>query len=441
MSHIVDTALAKRAAEGNPVKVALIGAGFMAKGLVRQLECYTEGMMISVIANRTTSKAVTAFVEDGEVDASMVEEGKTVEEVNAIIASGKRAVTSSFEAAVGAEVVEVVLEVTGDVEYGSLVALKAFECKKHIVAMNAELDGTLGPLLKKKADEAGVIFSNSDGDQPGVIINLWRWVKSIGLKPIQCGNIKGFHNVRRNPTTQAEFAAATKQNPRMVTSFCDGTKVSFEMAVVANATGQICSRREMEGPDLDDHIDEAYKLFDLEEAKKEDHPGFVDYVVMKKPNKPPGGIYVLGYLDDPKQAHYFKYYKMGDGPIYTFYTPYHLCHFEVGLSCARAVLFHDAVCTAMDGPKVDVITKAKKDLKAGEKLDGIGGYLTYGVAENSVETRAENHLPMGLSDGCVLKVDVVMDQLITFDDVELPRGRVCDELWREQDAMFFSASK
>jgi predicted homoserine dehydrogenase-like protein len=206
--------------------------------------------------------------------------------------------------------------------------------------------------VQKKADDACVVWSNSDGDQPGVIMNLFRWVKAIGLRPILCGNIKGFHNVRRNPETQAEFARQTKQNPMMVTSFCDGTKVSFEMAVVANATGFGCDVRAMHGPDVDCHVDDAYKAFDLSKVIEKPGAGIVDYIVMARGNKPPGGIFVLGYLDDPAQAHYFKYYKMGDGPIYTFYTPYHLCHFEVALSCARAVLFNDAVCTPLAGPVV-----------------------------------------------------------------------------------------
>jgi predicted homoserine dehydrogenase-like protein len=193
----------------------------------------------------------------------------------------------------------------------------------------------------------------------------------------------------------------------------------------------------MHGPPLDAHIDDAYKVFDLSKVIEEPGAGIVDYVVLGRGQKPPGGIFVLGYLDDPAQAHYFKYYKMGEGPIYTFYTPYHLCHFEVALSCARAVLFHDAVCTPLAGPVVDVITRAKRALKAGEVLDGIGGFLTYGIAENSLKTRTSNFLPMGLSEGCVLKRDVEEDYLITFDDVEFPKGRLCDELWKEQDATFF----
>lgn len=395
-------------------------------------------MIVAAIANRTVEKATFAYKEADIPDSVEVCEVKTPEQLDEVVAAGNRAVCSDFMPLVQSGCIECILEVTGAVEFGARVALESFKYKKHVIAMNAELDGTLGPLLKRKADEAGVIFSNSDGDQPGVIMNLYRWVKAIGLRPILCGNIKGFHNVRRNPTTQKDFAEATKQNPAMVTSFCDGTKVSFEMAVVANATGFRCDKPEMHGPDLDAHIDDAHLEFDL--AKVIDTPGagIVDYVVMKKPHKPPGGIFVLGYLDDPKQAHYFKYYKMGEGPVYTFYTPYHLCHFEVALSCARAVLFQDAVCTAMAGPVVDVITKAKVDLKEGDTLDGIGMYKTYGVAENSDSTRANNYLPMGLSEGCVMKRDVPMDSLITFDDVVLPKGRLCDDLWREQDAVFFS---
>ena len=133
-------------------------------------------------------------------------------------------------------------------------------------------------------------------------MNLFRWVKAIGLRPILCGNIKGFHNVRRNPETQLEFARATKQNPMMVTSFCDGTKVSFEMAVVANATGFGCDKTGMHGPDLDAHVDDAYKAFDLSKVIAEPGAGIVDYIVMARGNKPPGGIFVLGYLDDPTQV-------------------------------------------------------------------------------------------------------------------------------------------
>jgi predicted homoserine dehydrogenase-like protein len=132
-----------------------------------------------------------------------------------------------------------------------------------------------------------------------------------------------------------------------------------------------------------------------------------------------------------------RYFQMGDGPLYAFYTPYHLPHLEVPLTVARAVFFHDAATAPAGGPVVDVITLAKRDLKAGEILDGIGGFTCYGMAENAGVAYAENLLPMGLAEGCRLKKDVSRDQAITYNDVDIPKGRICDELRLEQNEMFF----
>ncbi len=131
-------------------------------------------------------------------------------------------------------------------------------------------------------------------------------------------------------------------------------------------------------------------------------------------------------------------YKLGEGPLYCFYTPYHLCHFEVPYTAARAAIFQDAAIAPLGAPLVDVVATAKRDLKAGEVLDGIGFYMTYGQAENSDVCRVENLLPMGLSEGATLKRDLPIDTVLTFDDVSLPDGRLCDELWTEQNEKFFS---
>jgi predicted homoserine dehydrogenase-like protein len=127
---------------------------------------------------------------------------------------------------------------------------------------------------------------------------------------------------------------------------------------------------------------------------------------------------------------------MGEGPLYVFYTPYHLCHFEVPQTVARAVLFKDAALTPIGGPVVDVITIAKRDLKVSEVLDGIGGFTCYGVTENSEVCQSENMLPMGLSEGCRLKRDIQKDQVLTYADVELPENRLCDKLRAEQNDCF-----
>jgi predicted homoserine dehydrogenase-like protein len=299
--------------------------------------------------------------------------------------------------------------------------------------MNAELDGTVGPILKHYADKAGVVFTNADGDQPGVIMNLYRFVKGIGVKPVLCGNIKGLQDPYRNPTTQAEFARKWKQKPHMVTSFADGTKISFEQAIVANATGMRVAKRGMYGPTVPagTPIKGAVNWYPLNALLEGD--GIVDYVVGAEPGP---GVFILGTHDHPIQKHYLDLYKLGSGPLYCFYTPYHLCHFEVPTTVARAVLFGDAAIAPLAGPRVDVVATAKIDLKSGQKLDGMGYYMTYGQAENFNVVQAERLLPMGLVEHCQLQRDIPKDRVLTYDDVKLPAGRLCDQLRREQDALF-----
>jgi predicted homoserine dehydrogenase-like protein len=162
-------------------------------------------------------------------------------------------------------------------------------------------------------------------------------------------------------------------------------------------------------------------------------PGIVDYVVGAVPGP---GVFVLGRHDDAAQQHYLHLYKLGSGPYYSFYTPYHLCHFELPNTVARAVLFGDAAIAPLGAPLVSVVAAAKRDLKAGEVIDGMGGYMTYGLCENFEAARKEDLLPIGLAEGCRLKREVPQDQVLTFADVELPAGRLCDQLWFEQDHHF-----
>jgi predicted homoserine dehydrogenase-like protein len=331
-----------------------------------------------------------------------------------------------------AEGVDAVIEVTGAVEFGAHVATAAIEHGKHVILMNAELDGTVGWALKARADRAGVVFTNADGDQPGVMMNLYRFVKGIGVRPVLCGNIKGLHDPYRNPTTQAEFAKRWGQNPRMVTAFADGSKISFEQAIVANATGMRVARRGMYGPSVETGtpIEETVNLYPLEDLAE--GPGIVDYVVGAAPN---AGVFVLGMHDHPVQQHYLELYKVGPGPLYCFFNPYHLCHFEVPNTVARAVLFGDPAIAPAGPPSVDVVATAKTDLASGTVLDAIGSYMTYGLAENAGVTAAERLLPLGLAEGCRLRQDVPKDQVLTYDDVDMPEGRLADQLRAEQSAM------
>jgi predicted homoserine dehydrogenase-like protein len=217
----------------------------------------------------------------------------------------------------------------------------------------------------------------------------------------------------------------------MVTSFADGTKVSMEMAVVANATGLRVGKRGMYGPRCK-HVKDALNSFPMDQLLD---GGLVDYILGAEPAP---GVFVLGYNDHPIQQRYMNYYKMGSGPLYVFYTPYHLCHLEVPLTVARTVLFNDAAIAPQGPPMVDVVATAKTDLKAGHILDGLGCYMTYGQCENSDVGLEESFLPIGLGEGCRLRRNIAKDEVLTYADVELPEGRLCDKLRAEQNAYFAS---
>ena len=421
---IVDKALQKRADEGRPIRVALVGAGFMGRGFVNQVVNSVPGMELVAICNRTRANAERAYREAGVTEWEVVDDAAGVDKA---IQRGVAAITSDHRAVTEAEGVDAIVEATGNVEFGAHAVLSAIEHGKHSVLLNAELDGTVGSVLKQRADAAGVIVTGADGDQPGVQMNLVRFVRGIGLTPLVCGNIKGLQDEYRTPTTQKGFAEKWGQDPYMVTSFADGTKVSFEQAIVANATGMTVERRGMRGADHHGHVDELVSAYDVDELRAAG--GYVDYVVGSKPGP---GIYVLATHDDPKQRHYLNLYKLGEGPLYSFYTPYHLCHFEVPLTVARAVLFGDAALQPLGAPTVEVVTTAKQDLRAGHALDGLGGYDTYGVAETAAATASGRLLPMGVAEGCVLRRDVAKDEVLTYDDVTLPEGRLIDRLREEQ---------
>lgn len=427
---IVDTALQKRADEGNPVRVGLIGAGFMGRGLAIQMLNALPGMELVAIYNRTLETAKFAYTQAG---ADTVKQVTSVAELEAAIDQKTYAITDDPMLLCEAGNIDAIIEATGEVEFGAHVVLKAIDNGKHVILMNAELDAVVGPLLKVKADKAGVVITNVDGDQPGVVMNLYRWVDMIGYNPIMAGNIKGLQDHYRTPETQKGFAEKHHQKPRMITSFADGTKISMEMAVVANATGFGVGKRGMYGPECK-HVTEAVDLFPLEEML---NGGLVDYILGAEPGP---GVFVLGYNEHPIQKQYMKYLKMGDGPLYVFYVPYHFPHLETSITVARAVLFNDAATKPLAGPVVEVLTMAKRELKAGDELDGIGGFDCYGETDNYSVSKANNYLPMSLAEGCRLKHDVPKDHAITYDDVEVPAGRLCDELRAEQNEYFASSN-
>lgn len=432
---ILDTALQQRANTNNPIRVGIVGAGAMARGVALQLIKYCPGFYLAGVSNRNIEAAERLYSESGISDLNHPQNQAQFDQA---VEHGKFCVVDDPGLLCTCPHLDVIVEITGAVEFGAGVVMDAIRHNKHVVMMNAEVDSTVGPILKTYADRQGVILTNVDGDQPGVLMNLFRFVKGIGVKPVLCGNIKGLQDPYRTPTTQKSFAERWKQSAPMVTSFADGTKISFEQALVANATNMRVAQRGMFGPTVTngEHIDQAADWYPIDLTE---HPtGIVDYVVGASPAP---GVFVLGTHDDPAQQHFLDLYKLGTGPVYTFYTPYHLCHFEVHNTIARAVLFQDAAITPTYGPCVDVVATAKTDLKAGQVLDGIGHYMTYGECENADDVYKKQLLPIGLAEGCTLIKDIVKDATLTRADVELPAERLIDRLRQEQDELFFKSKQ
>lgn len=419
-------ALEARAAAGDPIRVGLVGAGYAGRGFAARIIRRTPGVELVAVANRTIDEAARAYREAG-VDAPG--QVGSAADLDVAIRNHRPVITDDPTILTDAAGIEAIVEATGEVEFGAGVAVRTIAAGKHLILINAELDSCLGPLLKTRADAAGVVLTDMAGDQPAVIMDLIDEVRLLGFRPLLAGNIKSLLDHKRTPETQKAFAEAHGQRPKMITSFADGTKIAAEMGVVSNATGFGVAERGMRGPRAE-RVEQAPERFDIQALMERP---IVDYLLGAEPSF---GVFVLAHEDDVLARAYLKFYKMGEGPVYTFYRPLHLGPLETVQSVARAVLQHDAAAAPLAGPVTEVIAQAKRPLQKGETLDGIGGFTVYGMLENVAAAREARLLPMGLTDGAVIINDVAEDAAVTLDDVKLPPDRLATRLWQEQFEYF-----
>jgi len=420
----VDTALLEREQTAKPIRVGMIGAGATGRAIALQLGTPVPGMRLVAICNRTPAHAERAFREAGFQKWQRAESARQAE---VIIDGGLPVLTDDPSVVTTCDAVDIVLEVTGSVEAAAHVVLRAFEYGKHVVLVNAELDSLVGPILKAKADAAGVVVTHTDGDEPGVALTLLRYLRSLGLRTVAAGNIKGMVDHYRTPETQKGFAEKYDQDVRKVTSFADSTKLSMETTVISNATGFHVGRRGMYGPACK-YVREIANLLPAEQLLS---TGLVDYTVGAAPLT---GAFVVVHEDSPLKRAQLTYYRLGDGPFFVFYTPFHLPHVQIPSTIGRAVIHRDATVAPLAGPVCEVLSMAKRDLKAGERLDGVGGFCIYGLIDNRAAARAVDALPIALSEGCILRRDLPKDSVISFADVDSPRGQMVETLWRDQNA-------
>lgn len=416
--------LERRERAGRPIRVAVVGTGFFGAGLVRRL-ARIPGLVPAVAANRTLERAVAALLAAG-VDRAAIDVCDDPDRAGATLEAGRYVATSSLHLPAHLAGIDVVMEATGDVLVGAEVATAAIQGRKHIVAANSETQATVGPILKVMADATGVVYSDVDGDEPGILKGLYDYCVGLGFTPVVAGNWKGVLKRYATPATQAAFAQAHGLKPWIASAAADGTKLNFEMAIVANATGMLPSVRGMAGPQatLETLVD------DLDRAGLLAQGPIVDYALGGQK-----GVFVVVHSDDPDVHREFRYLKMGDGPHYLFHRPQVLIHYEAPLSAAGAALHGTATIAPRGAPRVEVAAFAKQDLGAGERLDGIGGFHCYGLIVHADEARRDGLLPIGLASYGRLTRDIAKDGPIPADAVSFEEDNLVLDLRRRQDAL------
>lgn len=411
-------------ASGTPIRVGVIGSGLMGRGLVHQL-ARMPGLTPALIVARNIEHALIAARDAGFGIEDIVVTDDPVRFAKAVWAN-RLVVTTDIELAAEVAPVDAFIDCTGAVEYGARAALACIRNGRHFVSLNAETDATVGCLLKQEADQAGIVYTNSDGDQPGVLMRLIEYCRACSFDVRAAVNCKGFMDVRATPESILPWAIRQNTSPRMTASFTDGTKLNIEMTVVANATGLLPARRGMIGvrTDLKNAIEDFRASGALSGAPAVDYTLGGDFG---------GGVFVIARAADPRvAAPYLQYFKMGDGPDYLFFRPYHLCHLEAPLSAAEAVLHREATIAPLGRPLAQTVAVAKRALRAGETLDGIGGFACYGEVETA--TNARGLLPIGLAEDVRLTRDVAVGEPVPLDAVELDDRRLLVRLWRQQEA-------
>ncbi len=422
--------LLRRQAEGRPIRLGVSGAGWMGSGFVAAV-AHVPGMEVCVLANEDTRAAREALLAAG-VDAEGIREAGDVGPAMDALSCGKRVITGSYALAAQLPAIDVVVDVTPSPAIGAETAYAAIQHGKDVVLVNIEADVTVGRILKRLAERAGVLYTVSSGDEPGCLMELWEFVNTLGYEPIVIG--KGKNNPldqTATPDTVAEAARKAGKDPYQVASYVDGTKTMFEMACAANATGCLPMRRGMIGPEADlKTVSQVYAL--REDGGITPAPGMVDFV---QGAAMAGGVFVTVRVSDARLCADLEYLKVGRGSYYTFFRPYHLWFLEAPISVARAHLYRQTTLVPLDRPVTEVMTVAKRDLRPGERLDDLGGYTFYGVIDRAEEARALNALPAGLAPGAAVARPVAAGEVVRWGDVRLDEDRLVVRLRRQQDAL------
>ncbi len=422
--------LKKLHAQGKVIRIGLVGAGQMGRGMTSQM-FLMKGMRPAVIVDSKIELAVNAYTNAG-VSEDNIKKVNTLQDANHWLEKGKYLVSENTELASRVNAVDVCIDATGVPEVGAGIAYDAIMNRKHIIMLNVETDVVIGPILKQMADAAGVVYTGSAGDEPGAVMELYDFADALGYEVLAMG--KGKNNVvvpGCNPDTVYREATDRGISPRMLSAFKDGTKTMVEMTAMSNATGLIPDVRG--GHAADASLSEMTRVLSLkEEGGILNRYGIVDYVNGIAP-----GVFIILTSESQEIQYQMNYLKMGDGPNFLLYRPYHLCDMETPISAARAYFDNTPTIVPLNGLVSETITIAKRDLKAGEYLDEIGGFTVYGVIETRANAIKEGAFPLGLvTKNTKMRKEVKKGEVVTYDAVEIDNESFVVQLRRMQDKIF-----
>ncbi|MBT2740822.1 NAD(P)H-dependent oxidoreductase [Bacillus sp. ISL-77] len=410
------TQLLEREKANQPIRVGVIGAGQMGFGMIAQISTIP-GMSVTGISDINIDAAQRAadYYNQHSVKKEQI------------------LVSNDFRKVIQSSNVEVIVDATGVPEVGANISLETLRSKKHLVLLNVEVDITIGSIMHQLFKNAGLVYTGSAGDEPAATLELFEFAKTMGMEVLVAG--KGKNNKLRitaNPDTAAEEAKRNKMAAHMLAAFQDGTKTMAEMNLLSNAIGFVPDVVGMHG--ISGDLDSVLKDLDLKEnGGVLNKFGVVEYVDGLAP-----GVFVIVKGQNEGVAHELSYLmKKGERDHHILYRPFHLASLETPITIAKAILQNEGSIQPLGGPISDTVAVAKRDIKAGESLDGIGGYSVRGVVESHQEMKRNAHIPIGLISGKVIaKKDIKQGQFLTTDDIELDVNTTVWKLRSLQDGLF-----
>jgi predicted homoserine dehydrogenase-like protein len=387
-----------------------------------------DGMRVAATVDVTSARAAAAHAQSRR--PAKVVETDDIDAAEKAVAEGRVVASSDYRIATRLPQIDVIVDATGSTEMGALVSLDAIHHKKHIAMMSVECDVTIGPILNRMASDAGIIYTMAAGDEPAAIMELYRFARSMGFEVVCTGKGKNNPlNIHANPDDVRAKADERRMSAKMLCEFVDGSKTAIEMAAVSNATGLVPDIRGMHAAKAT--VPELNKVFiPRADGGILEKSGVVDFAIGVHP-----GVFLIAKTDNPCMVNGLSQRDMGFGPYYTLYRPYHLCSIEVPLTCAKCVLYGETSGSPGEKLVSECIAITKRDLKEGERLDGIGEYCYRGSIDLAGAAIRENLLPLGLAKGCRVKADIKRDTVLTYDMVEIDEDTPLRQLRRLQDAL------